>query len=361
MMIKHPTESRVMARQVHVRKWTAALTIALAALCATTTAEAQDIAARSTARQLAEEGLSAYDEGDYATAARKLGQAYDVVKVPTLALHTGRALEKLGRWVEAAELYLEATRLDATGSDDELQNQARLDAADARETLLPKIPRISVGVAGAAPDDVEVTIDGVVVPTALLAAGRLVDPGEHVVLGKLGDQTIEERVTSVESENGTTTLTFRTSNVEPPPAPGAAPVPAPPPGAVVGSPAPGDATIDGGNAQPRPGRGQRRAGWVALGIGGAGLAAGVGSGVALLAMKSSLDSGDCLESLCGPSEYNRVTNYNNLRPVPTIGFAAGGAGIVLGVTLLATAPKREANRHVSPWVGWRSAGITGRF
>ena len=53
------------------------------------------------AREIARQGLKAYDAGRYEEAADKLSRAYAVVKLPTLALHTARALVKVGRLVEA--------------------------------------------------------------------------------------------------------------------------------------------------------------------------------------------------------------------------------------------------------------------
>lgn len=69
-----------------------------------------DAATKATARQLGEEGMKAYDKGDCTGAADKLARAHDLVRVPTLAFYAGKCMEKLGRFVEAEEKYLEATR-----------------------------------------------------------------------------------------------------------------------------------------------------------------------------------------------------------------------------------------------------------
>jgi uncharacterized protein HemY len=55
---------------------------------------------------VARDGLEAYDAGRYDEAIDKLSRAYEVAKLPTLAVHTARALAKAGRLVEASEVTL---------------------------------------------------------------------------------------------------------------------------------------------------------------------------------------------------------------------------------------------------------------
>src|SRR6187402_1280765 len=70
-----------------------------------------DSATRGAARQLGYEGIQDYQREDYRAATDKLERAYKMLKAPSLALWSARALEKSGKFVEAAERYLEATRL----------------------------------------------------------------------------------------------------------------------------------------------------------------------------------------------------------------------------------------------------------
>ena len=47
-----------------------------------------------------------------------------------------------------------------------------------------------------------------------------------------------------------------------------------------------------------------------------------------------------------------------------VGFAAGGIGVATGVTLLVMGlshKKHAESAAVTPWVGLRSAGLSGRF
>jgi hypothetical protein len=143
-------------------------------------AETIDAATRATARQLGEEGMQAYDKGDFATAADKLSRAHDLVHVPTLAYYAGRCLEKLGRLAEAEEKYLDATRdpLDAAASA--TVKGAQLDADKARKALLPRIPSVVFNLQPPMPD-AQVMLDGKQVPPAMLGVKRFVDPGQHTV------------------------------------------------------------------------------------------------------------------------------------------------------------------------------------
>src|SRR5512145_1840098 len=127
-------------------------------------------AARSTARELAKEGLLAFEGGRYGEALEKLGEAYQVVRVPTLALRKARVLERLGRLVEASELYLEATRLSIEGADPVVQTQAQADAVREREALLPRLAKMAIEIDGIVGDGLDVTIDGHRMPSALFRA-----------------------------------------------------------------------------------------------------------------------------------------------------------------------------------------------
>jgi hypothetical protein len=149
---------------------------------------------RAAARQLGYQGVEAYQAGDYKTAQDKLGRAFDVVKVPTLGLWLARALTKNGRWVEAAEVYREVSRLEISEGKVEAQQEAQQTAASELDELVGKIPAIVILVEGAPANQVVVEIDGVQVPAAVLGEARPMDPGQHRVVGRFGDQLSEQVV-----------------------------------------------------------------------------------------------------------------------------------------------------------------------
>ena len=194
----------------------------------------QDESAVATARQLGEEGLSAYDAGRYDEAAEKLVRAYQVVKVPTFARNAARALAKQGRLVAASELYLEATRLTPNERwRGDLQQIAQRDAAEERAVLLPRIAHLKVVLTGATAHETQVTVDDVTIPEALVGMEQFADPGSRRVVAKRGAQTVEQRVDLREGEHRELALRFEAATTTPAvqPQPIVSPVaaPAPPP------------------------------------------------------------------------------------------------------------------------------------
>jgi hypothetical protein len=250
---------------------------------------------------------------------------------------------KTGKLVEASERYGEVTRLKVQpGQQEDVQKRAQADAAQERAALQPRVPTLRVKVEGAEPKAVEVTVEGVKVPTPLLAAPRPTNPGKRVVRGRLGARVVTEEVTLAEGESRAVILKF-----------GAEPtLPAGPTPAKVEPQPPADPGA-------APGSGQRIAGYVGLGVGGAGLVLGTVMGLVAGHKKSTLETEGCLGTHCYPTQQGDVDSYNSMRTVSTVGFIVGGVGIAAGVTLLLTAPSRKEG--VALWIGPRSAGLGGSF
>ncbi len=194
---------------------------------ASASAQPVDAATRATARQLGEEGMKAFDQGDCAAAVEKLTRAHDLVHVPTLAFYTGKCLEKLGRLVDAEEKYLEATRDPIDASAPGTVKAAQADADKARKALLPRIPSVVLTLQPPA-YDAQVTLDGRLVPPAMIGVKRPIDPGAHTVQVQRYGGVASRQFTIQESE--------ATSVVLDVPAAGAVPYP---PGYAPGYPPPG--------------------------------------------------------------------------------------------------------------------------
>ena len=59
---------------------------------------------------------------------------------------------------------------------------------------------------------------------------------------------------------------------------------------------------------------------------------------------------------------DEVKSHNQSVTLSWVGFVGGAVLAATGVTLLATAPRKNAEaRHVAPWIGLGSAGVEGRF
>jgi hypothetical protein len=159
---------------------------------------AQDESTRAAARTLGTEGVEAFQEGRYSEAVDKLERAFNVVRAPSIGLWSARALVKAGKWVEAAERYLEVSRLDPNSGDVSVQRQAQADAVKEREALSGKLPSLRIQVRGASAN-ATVTLDGRLLPPALLGAKVPVNPGSHLVELHDGYQHVEQRVETPQS------------------------------------------------------------------------------------------------------------------------------------------------------------------
>lgn len=314
-----------------------------------------DEATRASVRDVGYQGLRAYKAGRYAEALEKLDRAYSVLKLPTLGLWSARAMAKVGKWVEAAERYLAATRLEPGSGEKEVQKEARKAAKVERSELLPKIPKLTVSVEPKPSEEASVTIDGAEIPLALLGEPRYVNPGKHQVVATDQGERAEQEVTLEPGGSDSVVL-----HLNIPEAAGTAS-----PGARKGSKSSGAGPKDTGVSSDQGlGGYQRTAAWGVLGLGAAGLAVGVTTGLMASSKKSSLESSDqCVDRVCGPDQYDSVDSYNSLRTMSTVGFIVGGVAAAGGMVLLLTAPESEPTKEagITPLIGPLSAGLRGRF
>jgi hypothetical protein len=278
-------------------------------------------AERSAARQLAEQGVRAYEAADYQTALDRLERAHQTLPTPVLALWSARALEKVGRWVEASERYLQATRipLDPEG-DAAVQEKARQDAAIARESLVGRIPTLVVEVEGAAAD-LEVTVGGRKIGPALVGADMPTDPGPVQVTARAGGETVEQVVELAERERKVARLVFSGS-----PGDGLSrqSEPAPP-------------------AQDETSAGwQRPVAWAGIGLGAVGVGLGIGFGLDAISKRDASETNCNDDNQCGPTGTELRNAGLTSATISTTAFAVGAALAVGGVVLWITAPKKEA-------------------
>lgn len=146
-------------------------------------------------------------------------------------------------------------------------------------------------------------------------------------------------------------------------APAAAPQPAEPK-PVPQQPQPDKAPAGGGS-------GLRIPAYIALGVG----AVGLGAGGYFLWQSSDFSSRSdevfkCDSRLlhCTPgekAEVLRLANESNAAKVRSgIAFGVGGAAVITGVVLLVvsgSSSKESASASVTPWIGYRAAGVSGTF
>jgi hypothetical protein len=314
-------------------------------------AQAIDSTTRSTARQLGTEGVQAYEEGRYDEASDKLERAYQLLKAPSLALWSGRALERRGNLVEASERYLEATRLPIEGTDDKsVQQKAQADALAAHGELQPRIPRLLIEVHGATSSDVKLTIGGTAVPSAVIGTPIPVDPKRIEVEAEHEGHTVRADVSVGEGSSAKVVIRFDGNR-------SSAEVTATSATSTGDGPAPDAATDDTPTDPPRDQR-PRQPGpnlvgpIVLLAAGGAVLI----SGIVLLATANDCYYGYCIE------DSDKVTAGAVLTPIG-IGLAAGG-GIWLGIKVSKhkkAATTASAGLTLMPVRAGVGVGVAGTF
>jgi hypothetical protein len=304
-------------------------------------AEAQQVdeRARSAARTLAEDGVTALQGGDTASAVDKLERAYQIIRLPTVGIWSARALVKAGRLVSGAERYEEITRWSGTPADAK-QEQAKNDAARERDELLPRIPSATFVIDGAKATEVTVTLDGESVLAALIGTAQPVDPKHHVLRGTRGTEAVEQQFDIAEGQKLTVTLKLG--------APGAQPAPTPTPLATpTASAAPSPAADARADHPTSPGSTQRTIGVV---VGGAGVVSAV---VSVVFTASALSKKSDAKPYCNGAACTSdkgVSLLADARSAGNIATITGVAGAVLvgtGVVLFLTAPSGKKSSAVA--------------
>lgn len=329
----------------HRRAWACGLLFSLSLYGPAAVAAEPDAGTRAAARTLAEDGVSALQNGDAATAVQKLEKAHRALQAPSVALWSARALAKLGLLVEARERYIEATRLPISG-DKAVQEQAKLDAQVESEQLLPRIPTLLVGVTGAN-EGLSVTVDGKELPQLLLGEPRPTNPGQHRIVAKRGAEQATEAVTLAEGEHRKLELKLAVAA-----------------GASPSSLASADRPVAA--APSKPGNTAKTLGLVAIVAGGAGLVTGGVTGLLAMSKKAALDDDNerCQGGKCLYSAEADVNSLRTFRTISTVGFVAGGVLAAAGVTLLVTAPRATSSKEstrLSLSVGPANLRVQGTF
>jgi len=206
-------------------------------------ARAQSAADKSTARDLAIEGIEAYGEGKYAEALDKLERAQTLYDAHVHLVYIARCQTALGRLVEAAESYRALARKPLPPDASEAVRKAQEEGAAELAALEPRVPRLRIDVTPAGLKDLRLSINGQAVSAAIVGVERPTNPGEVLVrVGAAGYRTGEAKVTLAEGAREAITITLAEGVGGPPVVEGEAPgVPvAPAEGAEAGPAASGE-------------------------------------------------------------------------------------------------------------------------
>jgi hypothetical protein len=284
--------------------------LAVALSAASAGAEPRDAAA---AEALFRQGREAADAGDHAKACEKFKESNRLDPALGTVFNIADCEEKLGRLATAWQLFQEvAQRLQA---GDDRQGIAK----ERARTLEPRLPRLTVRLAAAAPSGTQVQRDGVELGSASLDTPLPVDPGSHsvtatapgheprvfnVVLREAEAQAIEVQPGAQSSGNVVTEVT----------------------------------------TDRAPSSNQRTVGYVLGGVGLVGLAVGTVAGVMVLERKSTVDD-NCNEAKrCNQEGFDAAESGRTLGVVTTAGLVVGALGLASGAYLILSSPKDEGPR-----------------
>jgi hypothetical protein len=299
---------------------------------------------RATARELALAGHAALTAKDYATAADRFSRADALVHAPTLVVDWARALQGLGRFVEAHEKYELVLREGVDSSAPKSWQHALEDAKKELDLLKPRLAWVTVVLKD--PPDATVKIDGVLVPPAAVGVKRAADPGfPKVAVSAMGYEDFEQTVTVGPGEEKSLEVTLKKL-----------------PEAATRPP-----SVDEAAYRPRQKTEARRTiSYVLLGVGGAGLVTGGVMGVLALRKHSQLES-SCKSGLCRSSDQAKIKTYHTYGTISGVALGVGVAGVGAGLVLLLTEPKTEESTsarnglRVRPLLGVGVVGAEGTF
>jgi hypothetical protein len=314
------------------------------ALAAPIRADSKPTAAESDAA-LAElkNGFALRKQGRFGEALPHLVQSFRLAPGLKALLNMADCEEHLGRLLDAERHWVQAREMAAAQTDDAV----RQEAAERLSDLQPRVPRLTVALADAAPPTSQVTSDNVVLSGALLGVPLLYDPGRHaievraegrvqrlieVLLHEGDDVRLEvEPGPPIEASSAPPSLESRASkdaSAQPGPAATTAPVASAP-------------AHDGSATRPfAPGADTLR--YIGLGVGVLGLAAvtvGVVAGLEAehhhtLAVDAC--ASDCRASTTALQEQATATN---LATVSSVGYVAGGVLSVSAVVMIVLASR----------------------
>jgi hypothetical protein len=281
-----------------------------------------------------------HNRGEYAAAAIKYEEAYDLSKEPRLLFNIAACEKDLRKYARMGA-YLRRFKEE---SGDRISSEDRKIVDDALARLKDYVGSVSVAAdtAGAG-----VSVDGEAIGTTPLSGPLVLDVGKHTVSVRGSDGQAEEKQIDV-TAGSAIVLTFDLARP-----PSATAAPAPEPTAVEAAPA----------------KSSGRGGYSPLvfggfGVAGVGLLLGGVTGVLAFSRASSVKSA-CQGTVCPTSIDGDLHDARTLGDVSTIAFAAAGVGAVVGLTALLLFHRAEApprgSAWIAPWIGPAGGGVRGSF
>lgn len=293
-------------------------------------------------------------------------RAESLVHSPVHLSYIGQCQANLGRLVEAHETYIRLSREELPANAREAVKRAVSEAGERAKQLEPRLPYLAIKVEGLAPGEkAEVTLNGTVVPAALIGIPAPTNPGEYVVRATApGKDSGDVSVALQEGQRKDAVVMLQSTGVVPPPTPVAA---------TGTSSAPSDTSTPQDGGVQSDNSTLKLPAYIALGVG----AVGVGLGTYF-----ALDAGnaaDEADDMCGGSRSScslqpgvtpddvesKNDQAGSSRTAAIVSFVVGGAGLAAGATLFVLSMRDTSESAeqpgVVPYVGFGEAGVVGRF
>ena len=320
---------------------------------------AQDTA---TAGALFEKGVADLEAKRFESACPVIQESHRIDPRPGTLFTLAECLAQWGKVASAVARYQDYVDLvPLLLPDQQVRHRSRLATARARlKQLRPTVPTLALVLPPNAPPGTTVTRNGEALGGAALGLALPVDPGSYTIVTRApgaADQTVN--VTLQLGEAKRLELELGAPAREPaasavpvaPPAPEAPPPPPPSTGSAR-EPAP----------PPEPASkpehaGRRTAAYVAAGVGVAGVAVGVVTGILVLGKKSVV-SDNCPNGACNDEGWSALQSGKRFGLASTIAFGVGVAGLVLGGVLLFTGSDAAPTERGAA-TGWGPAVIAG--
>jgi hypothetical protein len=308
--------------------------VLLVALAAPLGAAAQPTGDPTRAAALFQEGREAAKKGDHAGACPKLAESYRIDPAVGTLLNLADCNEHLGKVATAWQLFQQAIE-HLPNHDDRVPMAKKRIAA-----LAARLSRLTLVLAAGAPAGTKVIRDAAELAPGSLDTPLPIDPGAHEVIVKAPDRE-DRRFEFTVAERETKRLELEPGPPTPPPTP----------------------------TQPEPGMSPMRlSGIIVGGVGIVGLAAAIGTGLALPGKQRTikLHCGPPVHpaNVCDAVGFEAAQAGKTLSAANTaawvVGIAATSAGVGL-VVLGGFLPKRDSALQLTVSPGLAGASIEGRF
>ncbi|HYP76466.1 MAG TPA: hypothetical protein VER12_10940 [Polyangiaceae bacterium] len=336
---QHPSWSRITIAALG----TGVLQLSLLGVAHAEEDSATEIAA---ARTLAVDGLKLAQAGKCDEAIPKLERSEKLHHSAIVLSRLGECQVSQGKLVEGTEMLRKVLREPLPANPTPAASKAYERAQTVLDAAKPRIAGLTVSVTAPPGAELRLTVDGVVVANTLVDSELPADPGDHLVEASApGCLKATARVSLASADKKTVTLKLEAD----PNAPATAPLNSGPEAKpVLAAQAAPAVAASAPSAPPQaPRKAPSRApAYVSWGVGLVGVGVGTAFGIMAMNAKHDLD-GTCQSNSCPPSSSGDVDSAKQKGNISTIGFAVGGAGLVLGTILYFSIGSGSSEAHAS--------------